>query len=101
AIATSIGGAGGTMITPAPGARVWFAAGFTDMRKGFDGLAMLVQEKLKRDPFCGQISVFRAPWESCDIGRLSLKIPAASASYHLAKPGNFTDGAQRFAVRLS
>ena len=59
AIATGIGGAGGTMITPAPGARVWLAAGFTDMRKGFDGLAMLVQEKLKRDPFGGQIFVFR------------------------------------------
>ena len=41
------------MITPPPGARVWLAAGFTDMRKGFDGLAMLVQEKLKRDPFGG------------------------------------------------
>jgi len=59
AIATGIGGAGGTMITPAPGARVWLAAGFTDMRKGFDGLAMLVQEKLKRDPFGGQMFVFR------------------------------------------
>ena len=47
------------MITPPPGARVWLAAGFTDMRKGFDGLAMLVQEKLKRDPFGGQIFVFR------------------------------------------
>ena len=29
------------------------------MRKGFDGLAMLVQEKLQRDPFGGQIFVFR------------------------------------------
>ncbi len=47
------------MITPPPGARVWLAAGFTDMRKGFDGLALLVQEKLKRDPFGGQIFVFR------------------------------------------
>ena len=35
------------MITPPPGARVWLAAGVTDMRKGFDGLAMLVQEKLQ------------------------------------------------------
>ena len=32
---------------PAPsGARVWLAAGHTDMRKGFDGLALLVQETL-------------------------------------------------------
>jgi len=47
------------MITPPPGTRVWLAGGHTDMRKGFDGLAMLVQEKLKRDPFGGQIFVFR------------------------------------------
>jgi len=39
---------------PAPaGGRVFLAAGPTDMRKGFDGLAALVQEHLKRDPFCG------------------------------------------------
>jgi len=47
------------MITPPPGTRVWLAGGVTDMRKGFDGLAMLVQEKLRRDPFGGQIFVFR------------------------------------------
>ena len=30
--------------------RVWLASGVTDMRRGFDGLALLVQETLKRDP---------------------------------------------------
>ena len=45
---------------PAPsGARVWLAAGHTDMRKGFDGLALLVQETLKRDPHSGHLFVFR------------------------------------------
>ena len=39
--------------------RVWLAAGHTDMRKGFDGLAMLVQQTLKRDPHGGQLFVFR------------------------------------------
>ncbi|WP_410053002.1 IS66 family insertion sequence element accessory protein TnpB [Bradyrhizobium sp. SZCCHNS30121] len=29
------------------------------MRKGFDGLALLVQETLKRDPHCGHLFVFR------------------------------------------
>jgi IS66 Orf2 like protein len=29
------------------------------MRRGFDGLALLVQEKLKRDPHCGHLFVFR------------------------------------------
>jgi transposase len=40
-------------------ARVWLAAGHTDMRKGFDGLALLVQETLKRDPHGGHLFVFR------------------------------------------
>ena len=48
------------MITLPAGTRVWLAGGFTDMRKGFDGLAMLVQEKLERDPFGGQIFVIQA-----------------------------------------
>lgn len=39
--------------------RVWLAAGATDMRKGFDGLAMVVQAVLERDPFSGHVFVFR------------------------------------------
>lgn len=31
----------------------------TDMRRGFDGLALAVQEHLKMDPHAGQIFVFR------------------------------------------
>jgi transposase len=30
--------------------RVWLATGQTDMRRGFPGLARLVQESLKGDP---------------------------------------------------
>jgi len=47
------------MIPIPPGVRVWLATGHTDMRKGFDGLALLVQEKLKRDPHGGDLYVFR------------------------------------------
>jgi transposase len=39
--------------------RVWLASGPTDMRRGFDGLALVVQETLKRDPHCGHLFVFR------------------------------------------
>jgi transposase len=39
--------------------RVWLASGVTDMRRGFDGLALLVQEVLRRDPHCGHLFVFR------------------------------------------
>ncbi|MGG4598344.1 IS66 family insertion sequence element accessory protein TnpB [Pseudomonas aeruginosa] len=37
------------MISPPAGARIWIAAGVTDMRRGFDGLAALVQTQLKAD----------------------------------------------------
>jgi transposase len=47
------------MIPVPAGTRVWLAAGFTDMRKGFDGLALRVQEVLKHDPHCGHVFVFR------------------------------------------
>ena len=39
------------MITVPAGVRVHLALGATDMRKGFDGLALLVQEVLHADPF--------------------------------------------------
>jgi hypothetical protein len=47
------------MITPPPGVRIWLAAGVTDMRRGFDGLAAMVQQTLALDPFSGQLFVFR------------------------------------------
>ena len=47
------------MIAIPSGARVWLVTGHTDMRKGFDGLALIVQETLKRDPHSGHLFVFR------------------------------------------
>lgn len=47
------------MIPVPSGTRVWLAAGHTDMRKGFNSLALVVQEVLKRDPHCGHLFVFR------------------------------------------
>lgn len=47
------------MINAPAGVRVWLAAGVTDMRKGFDGLANLVQHQLTADPFSGHLFVFR------------------------------------------
>lgn len=46
------------MLMPA-GVKVHLALGVTDMRKGLDGLATLVQETLKKDPFSGHLFVFR------------------------------------------
>ena len=47
------------MIPVPVGVKVWLATGHTDMRKGFPGLSLMVQEALKRDPMCGHLFVFR------------------------------------------
>lgn len=47
------------MISPSAGTRVWLAAGATDIRRGFDGLARQVQQVLGQDPFSGHLFVFR------------------------------------------
>ena len=47
------------MISLPVGTRVWLAAGVTDMRKGMDGLAAIVQTALIENPFSGHVFVFR------------------------------------------
>jgi transposase len=47
------------MIATPAGTRVWIAAGVTDMRKGMDGLAAIVQTALGEKPFSGDVFVFR------------------------------------------
>jgi transposase len=45
---------------PIPGnVRIWIATGHTDMRRGMNGLALQVQEGLKRDPHGGDLYIFR------------------------------------------
>ena len=47
------------MIPVPSGVRVWLAAGHTDMRRGMNGLALQVQQALRRDPLAGDLYVFR------------------------------------------
>jgi transposase len=47
------------MTLPPQNVRVHLALGYIDMRKGIDGLAMLVQGVLRQDPFSGHLFVFR------------------------------------------
>lgn len=47
------------MIGLAPGVRVLLAVAPTDLRRGFDGLAALVQGALQENPFSGHLFVFR------------------------------------------
>lgn len=48
------------MIVPSSGVRVFIATQPVDFRKGIDGLAALVQEHLRLDPYSGTVFVFRA-----------------------------------------
>src|ERR1700757_3441899 len=52
-------GAGAAVIPVPSGVRVWLAVGRTDMRRGMNGLALQIQEQLKRDPHAGDLYVFR------------------------------------------
>jgi transposase len=47
------------MIPLPSGVRVWIATGHTDMRRGMNSLALLVQEALRLDPHGGDLYVFR------------------------------------------
>lgn len=46
------------MINVGPATRVFLAAGVTDMRKGFDGLADLVRHRLAGNPLDGHLYLF-------------------------------------------
>jgi transposase len=47
------------MIPLPPTTRIYLACGATDMRKGFDGLAVLVQQVLEKSPHSGALFAFR------------------------------------------
>lgn len=47
------------MIAIPAGVQVWLATGHTDMRKGFPGLSLQVQEVLRRNPLSGHLFCFR------------------------------------------
>jgi transposase len=46
-------------LAPSSGVHVWLAVGVTDMRRGMNGLALQVQQGLRRDPHAGDLYVFR------------------------------------------
>lgn len=47
------------MISIPAGMRIYLACGATDMRRGFDGLAVMVQEVLAQNPHSGALFAFR------------------------------------------
>ena len=66
------------MIAAATGVKVLVATKPVDFRKGADGLAALVQEQLRHDPFSGTIFIFRSKradrlkilaWDGSGLGK--------------------------------
>ena len=80
------------MIGLPSGTRVWLVAGHTDMRKGFDGLAAMVQAALQANTFCGHVFVFRG--RRGDILKV-LCVGADTPSRRGAWPGNPTPAWRR------
>ena len=87
------------MIPLRPGSRVWIATGHTDMRRGMNGLALQVQEALKRDPHAGDLYVFRGRrgdlikiiWHD-GLGAVALRQAAGPGPVHLAGDGGRRGG---------
>ena len=67
-------------------AKIWLAAGVTDMRRGFNGLAAQTEQVLAGDPYSGHLFLFR--------GRRGDQIKVISLSWFAGKPlaGNGWDG---------
>src|SRR5262249_29303377 len=96
------------MSIPIPsGARVWLATGHTGTRKGFDGLALLVQETLKRNAHNGNLFVFRGRrgglikvlWH--DGQGMCLFAKRLERALHLAISGGWNGGDHAGTARLS
>ena len=76
------------------GVRVWMATGHTDMRRGMNSLALLVQEAFKRDPHGGDLYVFRGKsgklikilWHD-GLGHVALRQAAGARPFRLAIDG--------------
>ena len=47
------------MLTIPPAVRIFMAVEPADMRRSFDGLAMMVREKIEENPLSGHLFVFR------------------------------------------
>ena len=47
------------MLSLPPAVKLWYCPDAVDMRLGFDGLYNLVVNRLKADPLCGHLFIFR------------------------------------------
>ena len=85
------------MIGLPAGTQVWLAAGATDMRRGFDGLAALVTSSLLEDPFSDHVFVFRGRrgdrvkvlwWSGDGMCMFAKRLEQGHFVWHEAKTGS-------------
>jgi IS66 Orf2 like protein len=57
--------------------KVWLACGVTDMRKGIDGLAVLVQQLREQSPHSGALFAFRG--KRGHLIKLTARLPVPPA----------------------
>ena len=97
------------MIGLPSGTRVWLAAGVTDLRRGFDGLAALVQTKLEADPFAGHLFVFRGRrgdlikvlwWDGQGMCLFSKRLERGRFVWPAAKEGKISLSASQMTMLL-
>jgi transposase len=91
-----------------PAARVMVASRPVDFRKGMDGLAALVKERMRADPFSGVIWVFRARradrvkllwWDGTGLVMLSKRLESGSFRWPRVEDGTMRlTGAQLAAL---
>ena len=95
------------MITPGPEVRVYVATQPVDFRKGIDGLALAVQERLGQDPFSGAIFVFRAKradrvkilaWDRTGMVLVHKRLDAGSFVWPAVRDGVMRMSAAQFAA---
>ena len=74
------------MILVPPGVRILLAARPVDFRKGMDGLAALVQQALRADPFRGDVFIFRPKRPSAVAVRHQDELAVAEVAARLNLP---------------
>lgn len=97
------------MIPVPSNTRVWLAAGVTDMRRGFNTLAVQAEQVLAEDPFSGHLFVFRGRrgdllkiiwWDSQGACLFSKRLEHGRFVWPAAKDGKISLSSAQLAMLL-
>ena len=97
------------MISPPGGARVLVASKPVDFRKGAEGLAALVLDHIRLDPFSGTVFVFRAKradrikllwWDGTGVCLLSKRLEDGQFRWPQAQDGTIRLSAAQLSALL-